>query len=418
MAEIENVNNLLEQVNRICQEYDKIVKITGENFNIFQTLNLQSDELSHSKIIAELLNPKGSHCMEDEFLKLFLKKIVKISEETPELEDSEIQKNRYNRYQKLKDYIQNQELKNTRIKIEEVTKLGRADIVVTGNYEKIIIENKIYAGDQERQLKRYREAFGEEAAIVYLTLDGHEPSDYSTKGDKNTYDILMSYENDIINWLEQCKEKSVNFSYLRETIAQYINLLNFLTGQTRRKEMSNEIVEAAIKSPDNVKAAFAIAENGNAIKEKIVLERFVPAMEKLAAKHKLTFEYTKEINCLSSKYWRINLKNDLLQKNDIRICFEFGYKNLMNMYCGFAVLARYVAEASAKDQAEAKDIFDAENDLRKRIKARGKTSPNWWLYYDVLYPQWRREELADLVSEKSEVIKKCEEKIIELLSFI
>jgi hypothetical protein len=428
MAEIENVNNLLEQVNLICQKYDAIAKITGDNFNIFQTLNLQSDELSHSKIIAELLNPKGSHGMEDEFLKLFLKKIVKISEETPELEDSEIQKRRNNRYQKLKDYIQNQELKNTRIKIEEVTKLGRADIVVTGNYEKIIIENKIYAGDQESQLKRYREAFGEEAAIIYLTLDGHPPSDYSTEGDKggrppsdystegdkNTYDILMSYKDDIINWLERCKEKSVNFSYLRETIAQYINILNSLTGQSRRKDMSKEIVEAIVKSPENVKTAFAI--DVNAIKRKIVLEWFVPKMKELATKkHNLTFYYTEKMDCLKS-YWRLHLGNELLEKNGICVCFEFGRSNLNDLHYGFYI--------PANNEAEAKGIFDTENPLRNHIKARGlKNAYPWYLFCEKLYSQWGRndwwrDELADLVSEESDVIKRCDEKIIELLGYL
>jgi len=75
MAEIDNVNHLLELVNSICQRYDVIAKSTGSNFNIFQTLDLQSDELSHSRIIAELLNPEGSHCMKDVFLKLFLDKL-------------------------------------------------------------------------------------------------------------------------------------------------------------------------------------------------------------------------------------------------------------------------------------------------------------------------------------------------------
>ena len=42
----------------------------GEEFNIFSILNVQSQEVRlHSKIIAELLNIKGSHGMKDIFLK-------------------------------------------------------------------------------------------------------------------------------------------------------------------------------------------------------------------------------------------------------------------------------------------------------------------------------------------------------------
>jgi hypothetical protein len=67
-----NIDNLLKQVNLITEKYEAIAKATGENFNIFQTLDLQTKELSHSKIIAELLNPQSSHDKGDMFLKLFL----------------------------------------------------------------------------------------------------------------------------------------------------------------------------------------------------------------------------------------------------------------------------------------------------------------------------------------------------------
>ena len=52
---------LLNQVGSILKSYDKIAKSTGENFNIFTVMGMESNEVkTHSAIIGELLNPKGS----------------------------------------------------------------------------------------------------------------------------------------------------------------------------------------------------------------------------------------------------------------------------------------------------------------------------------------------------------------------
>ncbi|MDR2581986.1 MAG: PD-(D/E)XK nuclease family protein [Fibromonadaceae bacterium] len=378
---IENIKTLLNEASLIYKKYEQIAKITGENFNIFQTLGLESAETKHSKIIAELLNPKGSHDMGNEFLKLFL-----------EITNEDFQK-----------------FENSSVEIEKTTIDGRIDIFIAGNQETIAIENKIYAGDQPSQLARYSK---HSTKLIYLTLYGDKPSDYSTNKDEDTIKKLklMSYEKDIINWLERCKEKSVNFSYLRETIAQYINLLKFLTGQTRRKEMSNEIVDIAVKSLDNVKAAFAIAENADEIKRKIVLKHFVPAMEKLAQKHNLKLDpYPYDNDCLK-RYWKLPLYNDLLQKNCIRICFEFQDGNLGRLFYGFRIWV---------EDSKMKEVYKEKNSLRDSIKAIGKKpGESYWIFCDQLYDHWHREELANLVVLKSPVIEECEKKIEYLMDLI
>ena len=62
MDEITKIENLLIQIGAINKSYEKIAKLTGENFNIFEVLGLTTNEVrTHSAFIAELLNPKGSH---------------------------------------------------------------------------------------------------------------------------------------------------------------------------------------------------------------------------------------------------------------------------------------------------------------------------------------------------------------------
>lgn len=377
---MDNIDNLLREVNHICEKYDEIARISGENFNIFQTLGLQSDELSHSKIIAELLNPKGSHGRGDEFLELFLKIIEK-----------DIQK-----------------FKNAYVKTEQSTNDGRVDILITaGSQATVVIENKIYAGDQPAQLARYRKAYPD-ATIIYLTLDGREPSSFSTDGEKNAYYKLLSYEQHIIPWLEQCREKSVDHPYLRETISQYINLLKILTGQTRSKNMSKELVKTIVRNQENVKSAFAIGENINEIKNEIIINSFVPLMKILANRY--TLRYNDDGNNCLQQYWSIRLTNELLEDNCINIYVQFQ-QSLKRLYCGFHILA-------GSDE-EAKNIYEKENLLRKyimnNVRTRGKP---WWLCYKEL--GWGNNDFENLVREESAVIvlEKCEREIVDLIDVI
>ena len=72
--ELLQFKNLLDQVTAIYSKYEKIDELTGENFNVFRIIKLESSEVRmHSAFLAELLDPKGSHGQKDTFLKLFTK---------------------------------------------------------------------------------------------------------------------------------------------------------------------------------------------------------------------------------------------------------------------------------------------------------------------------------------------------------
>ncbi len=48
----------------------------GEYFNIFQVLGMETSEVgTHSQLLAELLNPKGSHGLSEVFLRLWLEQL-------------------------------------------------------------------------------------------------------------------------------------------------------------------------------------------------------------------------------------------------------------------------------------------------------------------------------------------------------
>lgn len=234
--EKKDIKQLFNQVRTISKTYDLIAKNTGENFNIFQILGMETAEVkTHSKFLAELLNPNGSHLQGDTFLKLFVKYLndLIVDNEKPIKLD-------YNSSTNV--FIEKHIGKKTD------TEGGRIDITIEeGKKHLICIENKIYAGEQDKQMLRYSN-FGntfETKHLFFLTLWGNETN---TNGDAKVYPI--SYKTHIVEWLELCKKEAVNLPILRESIGQYINLIKKLTHQTSNKNMANDLQKIILENYD------------------------------------------------------------------------------------------------------------------------------------------------------------------------
>ena len=64
---------LFSKVQTISNLYAKLAERHDDGFNIFEIMRMQSDEVHlHSRFIAELLNPKGTHGLGKTYLQLFL----------------------------------------------------------------------------------------------------------------------------------------------------------------------------------------------------------------------------------------------------------------------------------------------------------------------------------------------------------
>jgi len=193
---------------------EALARATGEQFNIFQTLRIGHREVTtHSPILAELLNPKGNHGQGAVFLRLFLAQF-KVSGFDA---DSATVKQEYPIGPKTQESG------------------GRIDIVVKdGKQATILIENKIYADDKEKQMTRYRE-FDRNAHLFYLTLRGGEPSNLSKDEVDRIQCKYISYAVDILAWLKDCRKESACLPNVRETLTQYIHLIEELTEQRTDK---------------------------------------------------------------------------------------------------------------------------------------------------------------------------------------
>ena len=109
----------------------------------------------------------------------------------------------------------------------------------------VIIENKIWAADQPRQLQRYAEKMKEyEPHILYLTLDGREASEKSA-GDVEYR--CISYETDLVPWLKGCQKRAYEEPALRESVAQYWRLIRKLTGTDYSEDYMNELKKLCLE---------------------------------------------------------------------------------------------------------------------------------------------------------------------------
>lgn len=241
--QLSDIRNLLKNVSVISKKYDDIAKITGEKFNIFSIMSMETNErYTHSAIIGELLNPKGSHGQGSIFLKLFFDEIECLKSINEfNFENARITSEKYLGV----------------VDIERKTG-GFIDLIIEDNKHTIIIENKIYAPDQAAQLERYKNHY-KSAVLLYLNLLGDEPSDDSKGTLKINEDFhLITYKNHIKNWLEKCHKETADQPVLRESIKQYLHLIKKLTNQTVNNDMSKEIKNILLK---DLKSAKEIADN-------------------------------------------------------------------------------------------------------------------------------------------------------------
>lgn len=246
---MENLQKFLDEVKLIWKksELEKAeAHKRGEHFNIFNVLDLTSDETrTHSAFIAELLDPNGNHGLGDQFLQSFVNTIDCLKSWHFDTQSAKVHK----------------EL-SIGGKNEDCSEGGRIDIVVESNGKAIIIENKIYAGDQEKQLVRYynygTKNYSNGIRLLYLTLNGDDASEYShEKLVVNEDYYAIAYNHEISDWLQRCIEFSARQPLVRETLIQYQNLINQLTMNNMDKNSQEELLKL-MSDPKNIDSICSI----------------------------------------------------------------------------------------------------------------------------------------------------------------
>lgn len=205
---------------RALHLYDKYEAGQEAPFNIFSTLRKERDEVNlHSRFLHALLNYQKASDAPRQNLKSFLQRVVK----------------------KDKDFAQSG--------IEVERERDNIDILITNDVRQaILIENKIGAGDQPQQLQRYHDRLRkrgfDDISLLYLTLDGYDPSEDSIG---TLYYQSISYRDDLPPWLEGCQKRAYDEPALRESIAQYLQLVRKLTGTDFSEAYMKDLEELCLQ---------------------------------------------------------------------------------------------------------------------------------------------------------------------------
>jgi hypothetical protein len=356
--------NLAQTLNHYQQLLDRH---TGERFNLFSIIG--SWEATHSNILAELLNPKGSHGQGDVFLRHFLELLCGLTEQAKELETTNFSFD-FGRVEV-----------STEFRIGYVTSDsgGRIDLLIReGDRARIIIENKINAVEQPNQLKRY-ESYAQDATIVFLTLEGRKPALVAGAAQPKKL-ICISYKDHILDWLKKCLKEAVGAPPVREIIAQYIGLVKQITHQTNSDNMSQEIINAALGSSDSLQAFFSLTAADGEVR-KAIINKMYSQLDNVAQKHGLKFGDKPDL-ATKGKQFTFEFCDQNFSRFKCQICFGFDGPDYSDFYLGFC----------DNEKMPAKDRDRLYESFTRKYGKSAKKSGAWpaWIYFRQYRPQYSR----------------------------
>lgn len=288
----------------------------GDYYNIFDIIGKSSSELLHSAIIANLLDPHGSHGLGAESLRSFLSPL---NHPTINFENVEVSR-------------------EVSVSGANDDEWGRMDIVITSDKNLIIIENKIDADDQLQQLiryKKYAENNSKDHLLLYLTKDGILPDKKSSGNMVAGKDYsVISYRTHILNWIKDCIGMVANKPFLHSTLIQYHNTVNRLVNPDQFDEYQKQFYTKVLNCkgvilPEVFTKILTLNMPGF---EFFAIKWLTGELKALAAIHGLEVYFYAEDTFLSGKrYCGFYFKKKTWKKS---ISFEFTLAGWKNCYYG------------------------------------------------------------------------------------
>ena len=360
-------DGLLSAALKLTREQDQRKRETGEDFNVFEIIKVGRFEVkTHSPMIGELLNPKGRHGCGAAFLRLFLERFPSpnfVAEGATVALESK--------------YSAGPRTETTG---------GRIDIFLTDpKGRQIVIENKVYARDQEKQLKRYHETY-ENALLIYLTLDGSPPKDL--KENEIPELKLASYRTDIVQWLKECEAICGLPIPVRENIAQYRRLIESLTHQTPSNSMNQPLIDKVVADEESLSAYFTLRDLEDAIHEEL-FKKLDKDLDRLQQEMGLDW-YEKRQN-MRKKHGGFSFTTPGLVAANLRIVFQFDAGEYRLFFFGFTLKDR--------DGSKPKKELLVE-EFQKAFPGEADSDDHHWpaWAWDTEYQDWGAKQFEDLRS--------------------
>lgn len=242
-----NNNVIKDLLETVCKKRKADMARETSAYNILLAIDKERDEAHiHSKMIYFLLDRTYSEDGKDNFLHLFLREI-----KIPEKEIN----------------------CPWRVCREQAFEAGRIDFVIESEKFCVAIEMKIDAKDGNRQLERYDmfcKKKGKAYRIYYLTLNGCAPDKQSVGGMNKQKLYSISFQNEILGWLQACMDTvdkgSYRYSFLKQYDAAVRHMIGLDSGVMNVKDL--------LKSTDMAKAALLIMDSFTKKMEEVTEDLF------------------------------------------------------------------------------------------------------------------------------------------------
>ena len=387
-------------------------RFLSADFNVFKVIRPNEDRLSD--IIADLLDPSGSHGQQRKFLDAFLQVIGR-----PDL--------------KAKKLLQ----VDTQVQTDHNREhpLGKMDILVEFEHFGLAIENKVGAEELLEQLQRYHDhlknKYGEDQfCLVFLTLEGDKPTSIEDPLKEELMNekklICISYNRDMLKWLEECCRlcESDKFRWFLRDFMDHLN-----GGQTMSIRNEKKIILRHALEKENLETALDINSAFKGDLDKKIIGGFLNKLENFV------LDELRQGPDASEK-WCVN--NDDLRKAPLRIDKRFSFgKESWGDHHG-VILAP--ASDNARDFAmgvwknnDPNPIFNEEDRLREKLTDLTADFANigmkpsewdnkWWVWHSCLtkapYQHWNTKEALIKLHNDEETVRDLGSALVEIIRVI
>ncbi|WP_295296293.1 PD-(D/E)XK nuclease family protein [uncultured Brachyspira sp.] len=427
----DRLNEIFSKTKTIIKEVKEEMKTYPPQFCIFNAINLQKHENYNSNLIAKLLevnikyvNIKYKEDTELSFVKDFLMYL----------------NNKFNWSYGFNDI---KELKHSDIIIKREEYAGSRRIDLFISYKKdfaIIIENKIYAGEQDNQLDDYYKNKKDDYKnlyMIFLTPSGYEPYTLSEKSKKelgNNFQILK--HSDIALWLESIlenkkyyflHEKNILFKdndnkyikdyrLLKSAMIQTIHNANMISNNTKELDMTKVKIQKLLE--DNIFKDIQTVEDVEEYRKIFtnVIDIINKKIEVISMYNKLKkyWQFTQEIetyleNKKINKYDILSYDKfeHLFKNNDyvphIKMCLSDDLYILMEScnyenYIGFGIVDK-------SDKMKSK-IKNSNFDIKSIFNKIEEWNDGHWIYWAYIDTEKDRpEEIAEAMINLYNLLK-------------
>ncbi len=419
----DTLKTLCEQINDLQIRTEERIKAQHGRFNVFTTLLKADAEVHlHTRFIHELLNPKGTHDCNDLFLKLFFETL----KASPPLdhEDSPTSES-WDDYSKQSYSISKETRKGQ----------GQLDLLLEANSHLLVIENKISADDQEKQVERYIDFVQSQkhkaGQVLYLTLNGKKAETNNGKA----Y-LRISYDKHIMAWLDRCLHATYQIVPINQVLIQYQKVIQQLIGKTDNKTM--ETIKNYIRTnPELIKSYNPIGEAIEELKSE-AKQRFAETLtESLSDEYHVKPKPRNKAESFVKDPFGILLiqpkKDDFTADHPFSIWFEANDNWNTNIWN-----ASYVGIVEAKPEQE-RPLTPQERKLLEQMyelviqkckydqsldhQIRDKKSSDIWCigYLEVIKQlPWDNDSIADYLDDNhlKTVVKKADGKIRNYINIL